>query len=378
MPTNKHMPKLQLQELDSRIVPATITWNTAIAPVGGDFNNPLNWVQGVVPGANDTAVIDLNLDGVLTINDSVTQVQGIITDPNTTLAVAGTASLTLAGGNSNFSGPVVIAPQAKTTVTPTANVVIRNNVNVTVDGTLSLNAPATFVIEELGDATPQTITINGKFDATGAAIGYFLSPSAVDPTRFVVNSGAEFRFVNSTFGLEQLSLANGTIVAADGVTGSSVAGNLFAPADVIPLLTNNVSFADVYLNPGSLTTPVVTLAPLGTFSAAQRYIFAQNFIIPATSTLNFAKDSNILITDNTTITANGNLNIGLVASLKANESDPTVGQGIIANGGFTVDGATKGFTINTPSIPNVPNDITSLQVGPSAHLHDDEHDLCLG
>ena len=366
MSTISRFPKLHLEELDPRIVPATITWNNAVAPVGGDFNNPANWIGGVVPGANDTGVIDLNLDGQVAIGSGTTQVQGIFTDPNTTLRVGGTSKLIFSGGNSNFSGPVFIDPLATTTVSPGANVTIRNNVTFQIDGTLTLNSPGSFVVEETGDSTPQRIIVNGSFDATNADVRNFGANIAADPTRFTVNPGAQFRFVNSTFELEQLVLSNGSKVTVNGissVTGSTFLTDLFAPADAIPQLTNNVSFQNVFINPDSLTIPNLTLAPLGTNSTNQQYIFPQSFVIPDKSLVTFANDSKIVIADNVTITVNGGLNVGKVGAFFVNELDPAMGQGMTVNGSLNVADAKNGFFI---AAPNVPTDITRLQFGPDA------------
>jgi hypothetical protein len=45
---------LFLESLEIREVPAVIAW---INPLGGDWDNPLNWLGGKIPGAGDTALI---------------------------------------------------------------------------------------------------------------------------------------------------------------------------------------------------------------------------------------------------------------------------------------------------------------------------------
>ncbi len=54
-----------LEPLEVRLAPATINW---VNPAGGDWDTASNWQGGVVPGANDDAVI--NEPGNVTITHS--------------------------------------------------------------------------------------------------------------------------------------------------------------------------------------------------------------------------------------------------------------------------------------------------------------------
>jgi hypothetical protein len=50
--------RLRLESLETRTVPATITWSGGPAGTGTNWLDPNNWVGGVLPGPNDDAVIN--------------------------------------------------------------------------------------------------------------------------------------------------------------------------------------------------------------------------------------------------------------------------------------------------------------------------------
>ena len=51
-----HRLGLRLEILEGRFLPATVVW---INSAGGDWEGPLNWSTGKVPGPGDDAVIDV-------------------------------------------------------------------------------------------------------------------------------------------------------------------------------------------------------------------------------------------------------------------------------------------------------------------------------
>src|SRR5438067_953297 len=78
-----------LQGLEDRIVPASISWNTAVAASGGNWDVGTNWVGGNVPSSSDDAVINLTSAGNVTLSSNQNDaVHSLSTNANTTLSVS--------------------------------------------------------------------------------------------------------------------------------------------------------------------------------------------------------------------------------------------------------------------------------------------------
>ena len=66
---------------------APMTWNTATAPTGGDWDTPGNWVGGVVPTASNNVIIDLTSSGTVTHSTEASDsVLSLTTNGNTRCA----------------------------------------------------------------------------------------------------------------------------------------------------------------------------------------------------------------------------------------------------------------------------------------------------
>jgi hypothetical protein len=93
--------------LEDRVVLSTIQWNTTAAPTGGAWDTASNWVGGKVPGASDTAVIDLTKTGTVTTgpSDSVLNLQ---TTSSTTVSVSN-GTLSLGAAISTIDGPINVS-----------------------------------------------------------------------------------------------------------------------------------------------------------------------------------------------------------------------------------------------------------------------------
>ena len=91
-----------LDGLEDRTLLATITWNTAVAPAGGDWNVAANWTGGVVPGSSDTAKITgLTSPGTVYLNSGNSDsVGGLTTDSSANLEVI-TGSLSVGAASSS-------------------------------------------------------------------------------------------------------------------------------------------------------------------------------------------------------------------------------------------------------------------------------------
>src|SRR4051794_33214463 len=51
------------EDLEDRVVPSTIAWDSTNHPTGGDWDTGANWVGGLVPTSADDVVINLTSGG---------------------------------------------------------------------------------------------------------------------------------------------------------------------------------------------------------------------------------------------------------------------------------------------------------------------------
>src|SRR5262245_32257288 len=72
--TNPPAFRLRVEELEDRLVPATVTW---INPAGGDWNTAVNWSTGAVPGPSDDVIIDLPGQNTFTVTHTVPTVESV-------------------------------------------------------------------------------------------------------------------------------------------------------------------------------------------------------------------------------------------------------------------------------------------------------------
>ena len=162
------------EQLEDRVVPATITWNN---PSGGNWDLGSNWVGGVVPGKTDQAVIDTAGTATITIqsSDSI-QVQSVATNGNDTLAMTGgTLEITL--GASTFSGPLTMTG-GTLEATGSGVTLAANGATSMTDVDLDAESGASIGLPELTslDADGSTFRANGS-DSNG--VGSVLNVSAL-------------------------------------------------------------------------------------------------------------------------------------------------------------------------------------------------------
>ncbi len=111
---NPRHTKLQLESLEDRVVPATVTW---MNPLGGDWDTGSNWSTGQAPGSGDDAVI--NMTGITITHSasnsdlvkSITS-QSALSISNGSLSIANSSSLsslTLSGGTLTGAGTVTVS-----------------------------------------------------------------------------------------------------------------------------------------------------------------------------------------------------------------------------------------------------------------------------
>jgi len=166
MPRAIHLRK-QLETLEERVVPATITWAN---PIGGSWQTAGNWDLNRVPAATDDVVIpDVGTTGAnvaITYNTGSTTVNSI--DCAEMLSVNG-GTLTDAGnlsgtGSTNLAGGTFIFAGANWTNTSTLNIT---------SGTINLGG--SFATTDIGtlnrtNGTAGTVNLTGTMTNTGATL----------------------------------------------------------------------------------------------------------------------------------------------------------------------------------------------------------------
>ena len=197
-----------LEGLEERVVLSTIQWNTTVAPNGGDWDKPINWQGGVVPGASDTAVIEYTRGPVYhstSASDSILALQIVSGDPTVSV--------------NNGSLAIGSAPS-------------------TIDGTLSVSGTGTLRFSNS--------TVNG-------------GGTLIDGNKLTAS--------NSTFALTNgggITLTSGSTVKSGDLTNNVFNTTLTVPITDVPLLPDNQSFKEVNLSGGLDQRPVGDSDPIGT------------------------------------------------------------------------------------------------------------------
>lgn len=174
-PTNR--ARLDLENLDHRIVPATLTWAGSILQETSDGTDGANWVGGVAPAAYDDIVIPKNTGGIVWN----TAVVGSVTIENGWFGLWAGNSLTI-GGDSTLQSA---------TFSMNAPLTIESGATVTADSVKFQEqnpGNATLVVEALGKLNLKGInTIATRVDNLGTVT---LTAQAIGLT---LDKGIEFK-----------------------------------------------------------------------------------------------------------------------------------------------------------------------------------------
>ncbi|MFI5460668.1 MAG: Ig-like domain repeat protein, partial [Isosphaerales bacterium] len=209
------------------------------------------------------------------------------------------------------------------------------------------------------------IVVNGLLSATGTQ---FINPGNVANSlnQIYVGSGGELTASNSTFGVNQLYLANGSVLKPGDLAGNTFNSTIYASALDLPLLAGNQSFQDIDILAATLNSgQTVSLIPLGTVTTAnQRYVFPGPFTVSSGATLNVEAGASVLIRDAQQLLVNGTLNITGARSVAIEDfDDGGESGGIMVNGTITISN-----TSFTRSGGTNGDDTTFLQVNSGAQV----------
>jgi hypothetical protein len=240
--------RLGIERLEDRNVPAVITWNTALAPFGGDWDTALNWVGLKVPTINDDVIISglkagaqithalVNADGVHSVTSNVP-----LLFLNGSLAIAGAStlsqlnliggslniasSLTISGlfswsggglagagllqstGNFNINGPLAKGLDALTILNEGTTVWQSGSIAVT-NAPVFMNAPGAAFFDEANGSFAASFINQGEFLTTATAnsqlgafqnTGFvFLPGGALSVSTFTQSAGASIQLSGGT------------------------------------------------------------------------------------------------------------------------------------------------------------------------------------
>jgi hypothetical protein len=225
---NQARPSVEL--LEDRTVPSTFTWNNAS---GGDWDTPGNWLvngqangSNLLPGANDTAVINLGSN-----NFAVTHASGV-TDTVYSLTCAANLSLsagTLAIANSTTVGGSITAVAGTglqfggaTAFTGSSQLTSDGSVefdgNASVQGTFSVGPDGTTIIgyAAVADFAGTVTGVGSSLVTQGADADFHNTPL----TLAHLTIGYAFQGVNDCF----LRAGDITITNGFGWTGGTITG----------------------------------------------------------------------------------------------------------------------------------------------------------
>ena len=300
-----------LEGLEDRLVLSTITWNTTVAPTGGNWDTGSNWIGGLAPAASDDAVIDLTSTGTVTLSSNQADaVHSLVTNAETTLKVEN-GSLTLGVGSSTLGGPVNVAAGATLGVGAGASVLISYGQTLTDNGTLSFASGDAVTLGASGYGAAY-IVVSGTVTAAGAT---FTSPGNAGST-ITVNSGGIINPSGSTFNLP-----------------------LFVPYNDVQDLSNNTSFDQIEINSTTLASGTVNLDLIGTNTSKLSYVFPAAFTVGPGGTLAVGDNVPVLIQYGQTLTDSGTLSFAAGDAVTLGASGYGAAY-IVVSGTMTAAGAT--------------------------------------
>ena len=299
--------RLMVENLEGRVVPTTIAWDFVNHGSGGAWEDKANWTGGVVPTANDDAVIDkLAAKSSISFNQPSDAAKSIKSTGTTALQF-NAAMFNLGNGASAISGPINVSSNAVVTVASTASLALSGS-TLTIDGTVNFNQNDVITLKTVYGVGTGQIIVNGLMNSTGTK--FLTDPNTYSNTYITVNSGGQIKGIGNTFAPTVMTFNNGSILNAHDLMGNNFANTiLILPATYAPLIVNNenLQFGEVDLLGGTLGAgQSLNLGSLDS-SPGLFYKFIGDYTVDTDATLTLY--SNVKSTLNgITLTVNGTVN----------------------------------------------------------------------
>jgi hypothetical protein len=326
---------------------STVTW---VGPNGGDWDTASNWNPVGVPTAGDD--VEIEPTSAETITHSMNQSDSVLsltTNSNATLNLtAGT--LNIGAGSSTFSGPITVASGVSMVVAANASVQIPVDQTLTDNGTLSFASGDTLTLPTNCCGSYGQIVASGVLNATGTT---FSGGGSI-----MVNSGGVIDPTGSAFGVT-LTLPYNDL--------ATVAAN------------SNVSFDQIDIESGTLSSGTLALNLMGTNNANLSYDFPSGFTVGSGGELEVGSKVPVTIPVDQTLTDDGTLSFasgdavtlatnccggyGQIAAsgiLDATDTTFSGGGAVTINSGGVIDptGSAFGVTLTLPD-----NDLATVAAG---------------
>ncbi|MGA7502424.1 MAG: hypothetical protein WBX00_37485, partial [Isosphaeraceae bacterium] len=249
--------RLSIEGLEDRTLLSTITWNTTIAPNGGNWDSTTSWQGGVVPTAVDDAVITLPSTGSFSValgaSDSV---RSLSTSGPVTLKLTG-GSLSLGTGSSTFGSPVELTSGVTLNVATGASVFINTSQTIAVDAGAAMTVGAASVVVDNYNGGSYGISVGGTLTATGTSFTTYRGlGQAGDGDGITALSGGHVTATGTHFNWDSFNPNNRSMLNPGDLSNDTFQTTVYAPGTDVPLLagptlTANKSFQDVDIIAGS-------------------------------------------------------------------------------------------------------------------------------
>ena len=406
-PKRSHRSHVHLEQLESRQLLATVTWNN---PEGGSWNNASNWswspTGAGLPGPGDDVVInDLNAGDTVTIGsgnqaiNSITATNPLVISGGTlTLAadssittltenggaVVGSGTLTITqdfdwtGGELDGAGTIAIAKGASMSISGSNTLLMRDSPVLANDGTIVWSATGMLQAIGQGSVFDNAGVFNVESNATFLSVALhnsgtvnvqsgIFSPNAggataLDSGEFDVTSGAELQL-----GLGDFELNSGTQMLGSGLYELDQ-GTVTVDTDAsVPNLT--MTGGDMN-GPGTLTVTNSFSWTGGELDGASTTAIAQGatMTLSGSNTL-LMRDGHVLVNDGTVVwSATGVLQAAGADAVFDNE------------GAFNVESnaAFENVILNSSGTVNVQSGTLTANAGSGTQLESGVFDVASG
>lgn len=217
-----------------------------------------------------------------------------------------------------ITGELRIAPGVTVTVDPDVLVTIEQGANITVDGTLDINAAQAISFEDgsrfsMGASNLITVRSGGLLTADDTR--FDLTADDTDVSGVVVNSGGAISMVGSVVAIDQVFLEDGSLIAAGGITGNEFSATVSTPISHLldggANLKSNLRFGEVEIISGQVvrTGETLVLNPLGTQTNTNMRYQLNSLTIDPGGQLDIVADTRVLLNESATLVVDGELNI---------------------------------------------------------------------
>ncbi|MDV6033577.1 MAG: hypothetical protein F9B45_26495 [Phycisphaera sp. RhM] len=263
-----------------------------------------------------------------------------------------------------FPSGFEIQSNAMLSVNQGVSVLLKEDQQISVDGTLKFDNATSMVAEDGYSGQFAGISVNGtgtldviNTDFTRTNTGNFQDDICID-----VAAGGKFRATDSQFDWDSIRLSDGSVIS-NGVTPWVLRNEFTQPISVpyqhlqdASRLADNLRFEDINILAGSLPTgETLNLNLIGTATTVnQRYVFPSGFTIQEEALLSVNHDVRTLLKENQQFNVNGTLRFDNAASLVLEDGYGGQTSGISVSATGTLDVIKTDFTrISTGNLQDI-------------------------